>query len=745
MRNWFSRAVISIVVLLLTTGVFSATAQEDDAPLRDPQALAARYFGFSGEIPTPPLTPAYEVGDEAQFWVGKAGGDAPVRVNATLAASTPVLYLWLEDGVRANANLTETAVQLSQIMIALRQRDNYRQPLVDPQLGTLTDPTDLLPIPDVDNDEHLYILFTTHLSADRETILNPLDSQPVEYAPYSNQHEMLYVDTEQYAGIALDDPLYLTIIIRGMYSWIMTNNAPQQADWLTDTLNWSVLLNLQQSQVDAGSLNAFLQAPDYPLFQRSTLTAQSQALGGQQLFLGYFLQRHGAAPLIDLFLQQGSGIIPLDAVLARHDVTDPVNGSIITARDIFADFVMTNALDIGFGDGRYMQTAVTLPEGQTAASTELVPGTPAEGQSVSQFGAQYYHYAAPADQTVTLGFDGASTTARLPMPADRDSADTFYWSGRVEDANPTLTRPIDLSGVETAMLTFDVWYDFAQGWNYGYVSVSDDDGATWTALRSTSSSVANQYGIQYGAGFTGISNPSGAHPFPTIGVVIEGDGMTISDLVAGGAAEQAGVLRGDRIIGYDSEVWTSAPNVIALLANYQPGDTLNLYIQRGQQRLDIPVVLGAHPTRVVEPEPLWLAQTVDLSDYAGGQILLRFESVTLPGHEDQGFAVDNLAIPEIEWADSADGSDADWISEGWSTVDNQVAQRWIVQVASGGSQTTYPRVLHLISPADVNTPSIEQKIDLVAGEILVLAVSGANDDTAQRANFGVSLQQESMQ
>ena len=54
------------------------------------------------------------------------------------------------------------------------------------------------------------------------------------------------------------------------------------------------------------------------------------------------------------------------------------------------------------------------------------------------------------------------------------------------------------------------------------------------------------------------------------------------------------------IIGYDNHEWTGAPDVIGLLANYAPGDTLHLYIQRGSQRIDVPFA-GAHPTASSSP------------------------------------------------------------------------------------------------------------------------------------------------
>ncbi|MFN8451346.1 MAG: immune inhibitor A [Anaerolineae bacterium] len=713
-----------------------ASLAQDDALQRNPQALAERYLGYQGDLLIPPLTPQYQVGDEAQFWVGKAGSDTPARVNATLAAVTRDVYLWIEDGVTPSGNLTQTALQLNAVMFTFLQHDNYRQPVSAPGIGSLTDQTDLLPIPDVDNDPHLYILYASDLNEDRSAVVNPIDSLPVEFAPYSNQHEMLYVNTSPYSGIPLDDPLYLTMLARGIYHWIMSYNAPGQAAWLTEIAAWILLYSVQQLQFTADDLTPFLQAPDTPLIQPPTLTSQTQTLAEQQLFAAYLIQRYGRQTYLDLFLQAGSGITPIDAVLAKNNISDPVSGAPVTGRDAFADFVMANALNLAFGDGRYYHDAIQLPQGQVVASTALTSSAELTGQSVNQFGTQYYRYTPTQAETATIRFDGGAQIARLSMPADRDPADRFYWAASAPDQNPALTRSVDLREVDGATLTFDAWYDLAPGWDYTYVSASTDGGATWKALPATTSSPNNRYGVAYGAGFTGVSNPAAPHPFPIMGVVIGGDGVTASDVAAGGPAALAGIRPGDVIIGYDNHEWEGAPNVLGLLAEYSPGDTLNLYIQRGSDRLDIPLVLGAHPTRVVEPAPLWQAQTVDLSAYAGQEIMLRFELVTLPGQADKGVAIDNIAIPEIDFHDDAEGDAAGWTLNGWQQVDNQLRQRWIVQAGTSGSASSFPSVRALITPDDADATG-EWRIALQANETLTLAVSGANDDTTERPTFSL--------
>ncbi|MEP7293034.1 MAG: hypothetical protein ABI835_14725, partial [Chloroflexota bacterium] len=405
-----------------------------DRPARDPQALAERFLGYDGGAVASPITPVHRVNDRMEFWVGKTDSQTPVRVQAVLAGATPNIYLWVEAGITPSGNLPQRAVQINQIVNLYRRRDNYREGVFYPPIGEISDPRDLLPIPDIDNDPHLYILFTSNLREDREAVFNPIDSLPVELAPYSNQHEMLYINTSSYGDTLLSDSLYASIIVRGVYRWIMNTYLPAQPNWLTEAFNWELLFRIQQSQIAVENLSAYLQAPDTALTQPPSLTTQTPVVGGQQLLLAYFLQRYGAGPYTDLFLQTGAGIAPFDEALRQHNITDPTSGAPATGLDTFADFVLTNALNFPFGDQRYVQSVLQIP--QLAAPTPLqLPGN-LSGLSVNQFGAQYYTYTATSAQTVEVRFDGSETVTRLPMSVDRDPADPFYWSGLGDDQNP---------------------------------------------------------------------------------------------------------------------------------------------------------------------------------------------------------------------------------------------------------------------------------------------------------------------
>jgi hypothetical protein len=271
----------------------------------------------------------------------------------------------------------------------------------------------------------------------------------------------------------------------------------------------------------------------------------------------------------------------------------------------------------------------------------------------------------------------------------------------------------------------------AADWNYAYVEVSTDGGSTWTILPTEATSTTNPYGAAYGSGYTGISNSERPHPFPYLGVIL--DGVTITEIREDSPLLDTDIHAGDTIIGYDGHEWPGRPDVVAYLANFEPGDTVNLYIQRGQERFEVPVVLGIHPTRVFTPDALWLTQQVDLSPYAGQEVWVRFEYLSLPDRENHGIAVDNIAIPEIGFLDDAESGIPGWTLSGWQQTDNQVAQQFLVQVATSAGS-----VRRLIGPSDPATDGA-WTFNLNPGEGFLIAISGLNDNTDTPAVFDLYL------
>jgi hypothetical protein len=86
----------------------------------------------------------------------------------------------------------------------------------------------------------------------------------------------------------------------------------------------------------------------------------------------------------------------------------------------------------------------------------------------------------------------------------------------------------------------------------------------------------------------------------------------------------------------------------------------------------------------------WFAERIDLSPYAGQEVLLRFEMVTDLIQTWGGFAIDDIAIPEIGFFDDAERHDAErrdagWTAEGFTRATADLPQRWPLQLVTFGA------------------------------------------------------------
>ena len=54
-------------------------------------------------------------------------------------------------------------------------------------------------------------------------------------------------------------------------------------------------------------------------------------------------------------------------------------------------------------------------------------------------------------------------------------------------------------------MSYQVWYNLEEKWDYAYVELSVDGGRTWQILETDNTSPENPIGISYGPGYTGDS------------------------------------------------------------------------------------------------------------------------------------------------------------------------------------------------------------------------------------------------
>ena len=84
----------------------------------------------------------------------------------------------------------------------------------------------------------------------------------------------------------------------------------------------------------------------------------------------------------------------------------------------------------------------------------------------------------------------------------------------------------------------------------------------------------------------------------------------------------------------------------------------------------------------------WVRERMDLSKYAGLEsVLLRFEYITDDAVNIDGIVIDDIAIPEIGFADDAE-TDGEWLANGFQRIDNSLPQGFalrLIEFAADGS------------------------------------------------------------
>jgi immune inhibitor A len=88
----------------------------------------------------------------------------------------------------------------------------------------------------------------------------------------------------------------------------------------------------------------------------------------------------------------------------------------------------------------------------------------------------------------------------------------------------------------------------------------------------------------------------------------------------------------------------------------------------------------------------WIQEAVDLSPYAGGGVLVRFAYLTDGIVTGQGFALDDVAVPEIGYSDDVESGDGGWQTAGFVRTNNLVPQNYLVLLIGLGDTITVTRL-----------------------------------------------------
>lgn len=433
---------------------------EADFPVHDFFETSQR-LGRYDVGPRTVTAPPYQVGDRQSFYIDDG------ETEAVLLAVTESTYFWAEESL----NFDPASVQAT----AQRFEDDYYGRLVT-MFGQEWRPG-------VDNDPRFSVLHLDYMdnTSDELGHFNSGDEYPSAFFSGSNQQEIVYLNM---SNLTLGSDLYFGTLVHEFQHLSQWYVDPNESAWLNEGLSQlaEIYLGLETAEtVD------YLLAPDTRLNTWSYDEDVFAHYAASYLFCVYLWEQLGDAAIQELARHPANGLASVDAVLKgfRPD---------LSLEQLLADWVAANYLDDPAAGPQYNYNVFDLRE---VATTGAIKHFPQESMhTLEPFAAHYIELDAAGP--VTISFAGDTVTRFLPT--EPYSGETVWMAPGQDIINASLTRPFDLTGLNSATLTFWTWYDLKYDFDYGYITVSTDDGQTWELLD-----LSNNRQGEYGPALNGAS------------------------------------------------------------------------------------------------------------------------------------------------------------------------------------------------------------------------------------------------
>jgi immune inhibitor A len=566
-------------------------------------------------------TPAdVQVGDQRSFWVVDFDDDSNFQIEAELRYAGPVVLMYVENGLPYNQAALEQAAQTFEQEIYPRTRAVFGSEVQ----------------PGVDGDPRITILNARDPSGSVLGYYSSSDSIPSQINRFSNERDMFFMNAELLDFASRD---YLDVLAHEFQHMIHANEQATSATWFNE--GSSQLAEDLNGFFDSGFIRIYLSDPDTQLTAWGAAPGTSaRHYGAAHLFMRYIYAQYAGEEQLRGLVRADAG----DQVDVFVGLAADVRPDVTSFGAIVADWGVANLIDdVTVGDGRYgYATGHDLPMLLPNRARPLPVARGTTDGRVSQFGVDYLEL---PPGPLSLRFTGSPTVGLAgAMPEDRAA----WWSGRSDNSFATLTRQVDLRGLERATLRFRAWYELENDYDYAFVSVSSDGGATWETLPGSLTTNDDPQGVNYGNGITGVSG-----------------------------------------------------------------------------RPDVQIEDGFRGR--------WVEETMDLSSYAGREVLLRFWQIADQGFNAPGILLDTIAIPELAFFDDATAGSGGWDADGFVIVDGDLPQLWELRLVRIAADGTYR-----VEPLPVDAQG-QVTAELGSGERGVLVVVATTPQTTERARYALEV------
>lgn len=436
-------------------------AEVPDAPERDDFALAQRFSGVAAApLPIETLYANEEVGFTRRFIGFDLIANTTFEFDATVRLVTPnaVWYFRTDAEVDTEA-LAEAA-------------DEFERHIL-PGVLDLVLPGGALP----------GRIAVVHGSLPGVGgYFNGGDVFPRAVRAHSNERVGLYMNDDQ----PIDSDFYLAVLAHELQHLVHWLADPTESAWVQEGFSELAARTLGYDGIPFLFYrgNPEVSIRDWPSLDEDPLPNYA----GAALFSTYLLHRLGADGIAAIAAQQADGEDSVQAVLdAEHPGTD--------FEALFTDWLAANVSGGSTPPYGYAEASPTVQATRTLTGPGRVDG------EVTQMGAWLLDIDASAPLDVTFTGEGATPL----LPVEPYSGESCWWGNAGDSLHASLTRMIDLNGVDSAELSFRAWWEIEKHWDRGYVSVSTDDGESWSILSATSTTALDPFLVAFGSSYTGPS------------------------------------------------------------------------------------------------------------------------------------------------------------------------------------------------------------------------------------------------
>jgi hypothetical protein len=129
----------------------------------------------------------------------------------------------------------------------------------------------------------------------------------------------------------------------------------------------------------------------------------------------------------------------------------------------------------------------------------------------------------------------------------------------------------------------------------------------------------------------------------------------------------------------------------------------------------------------------WVDETIDLSEYAGKKIFIRFEYVTDLAVNGEGFLLDDVQLDAINYSTDFETDNGGWDAQGFVLVENALPQTYRLALIKKGSSNT----VEYITLDEEQSAQIP--LSLGSGEEAVLVITGTTRYTRSTAAYQIEV------